>query len=177
MDIDAIFEKVKKDTSLLAHIDVEELLKNINDDKHDYLDNKTLGDILDENIKAVKSIGLPSAQLSEVCNRLAGYRYVENLYELHKGKHIRWIRNDNNKLTNGAIVMDVKFLDNGTHITCMGPGNRFIQYKFDDCITFQKLSTEEQLILMAYEASRSASEGERLYSVVTQSTVKDSDNL
>jgi hypothetical protein len=28
---------------------------------------------------------------------------------------------------------------------------RFIQYKFDDCLTFQKLSSEEQLILMAYE--------------------------
>jgi hypothetical protein len=33
--------------------------------------------------------------------------------------------------------------------------NRFIQYKFDDCITFQKLSTEEQLIMMAYEHTNS----------------------
>ena len=155
MDIDAIFEKVKKDTSLLAHIDIEELLKNINDDKHDYLDNKTLGDILDENIKAIKSVGLPSAQLSDICNRLAGYRYVENLYELHKGKHIRWIRNDNKKLTNGAIVMDVKFLDNGSHVLCRNAQHRLFQVKFNESMIFQKLSTGEQLILMAYEHVRS----------------------
>ena len=155
MDIDAIFEKVKKDTSLLAHIDIEELLKNINDDKHDYLDNKTLGDILDENIKAIKSIGLPSSQLSDICNRLAGYRYVENLYELHKGKHIRWIRNDNKKLTNGAIVMDVKFLDNGSHVLCRNAQHRLFQVKFNESMIFQKLSTGEQLILMAYEHVRS----------------------
>ena len=154
MDIDAIFEKVKKDTSLLAHIDIEELLKNINDDKHDYLDNKTLGDILDENIKAIKSVGLPSAQLSDICNRLAGYRYVENLYELHKGKHIRWIRNDNKKLTNGAIVMDVKFLDNGSHVLCRNAQHRLFQVKFNESMIFQKLSTGEQLILMAYEHVR-----------------------
>jgi hypothetical protein len=118
------------------------------------LDNKTLGDILDENIKAVKSIGLPSAQLSEVCNRLAGYRYVENLYELHKGKHIRWIRNDNKKLTNGAIVMDVKFLDNGSHVLCRNAQHRLFQVKFNESMIFQKLSTGEQLILMAYEHVR-----------------------
>ena len=154
MDIDAIFEKVKKDTSLLAQINVEELLKNVNDDKHDYLDNKTLGDILDENIKAIKSIGLPSSQLSDICNRLAGYRYVENLYELHKGKHIRWIRNDNKKLTNGAIVMDVKFLDNGSHVLCRNAQHRLFQVKFNESMIFQKLSTGEQLILMAYEHVR-----------------------
>ncbi len=72
MNIDAIFEKVKKDTSLLAQIDIEELLRNVDDEKHDYLENKTLGDILDENIKAVKGIGLPVIQMKDVCNRLAG---------------------------------------------------------------------------------------------------------
>jgi hypothetical protein len=154
MDIDAIFEKVKKDSSLLAQIDVDELLKNINDDKHDYLDNKTLGDIIDENIKAIKSIGLPSTQLSDICNRLSGYRYVENLYELHKGKHIRWIRNDNKKLTNGAILMDVKFLDNGSHVLCRNAQHRLFQVKFNESMIFQKLSTGEQLILMAYEHAR-----------------------
>ena len=147
MDIDAIFEKVKNDTSLFSQIDIEELLKNINDDKHDYLDNKTLSDILDENIKIIRSNGLPL----DLCNRLAGYRYVENLYELHKGKHIRWIRNDNKKLTNGAIVMDVKFLDNGCHILCRNAQHKIFQVKFNESIIFQKLSIGEQLILMAYE--------------------------
>jgi len=154
MDIDAIFEKVRQDTSLLANIDIEELLKNVNNDKHDYLDNKTLGDILDDNINAVKSMGFPKDKMKDICNRLAGYRYVDNLHELHKGKHIRWIRNDNKTLTNGAIVMDVKFLDNGSHILCRNAQHRLFQVKFNECLIFQKLSTGEQLILMAYEHVR-----------------------
>jgi NDP-sugar pyrophosphorylase family protein len=154
MDIDAVFEKVRQDTSLLANIDIEELLKNVSNEKHDYLDNKTLGDVLDENISAVKTLGLTKEKMKDVCNRLAGYRYVENLYELHKGKHIRWIRNDNKTLTNGAIVMDVKFLDNGSHILCRNAQHRLFQVKFNECLIFQKLSTGEQLILMAYEHVR-----------------------
>jgi len=154
MDINAIFEKVKKDTSLLSQIDIDELLKNVNDDKHDYLDNKTLGDILDNNIKVMKNMELTSDQIKNICNRLAGYRYVDNLYELHKGKHIRWICNDNKKLTNGAIVMDIKFTNNGTHVLCRNAQRRLFQVKFNESKIFQKLSTGEQLILMAYEHVR-----------------------
>ena len=69
---------------------------------------------------------------------------MEKVYHVHKGKHIRWLRND--KLTNGGIVVDVKFLENGTQILCKNR-QRFIQYKFDDCITFQKLTMDELLIL------------------------------
>ena len=151
MDVDAIFESVSKDTSLLAEIDIEELLRSVNNEKHVYLDNKTIGNILDENINAIKTLKLKREETKDICNRLAGYRYIDNLYELHKGKHIRWIRRDNKKLTNGAIVMDVKFFDNGSHILCRNAQHRLFQVKFNDCMVFQKLSVGEQLILMAYE--------------------------
>jgi len=154
MDVDAIFERVSKDTSLLAEIDIEELLRSVNNEKHDYLENKTLDTILDENICAIKTLKLPKEETKNICNRLVGYRYVENLYELHKGKHIRWIRSDNKKLTNGAIILDVKFFDNGSHILCRNTQHRLFQVKFNDCMVFQKLSTGEQLILMAYEHMR-----------------------
>ena len=151
MDVDAIFERVSNDTSLLAEIDIEELLRSVNNEKHVYLDNKTIGNILDENINAIKTLKLKREETKDICNRLAGYRYIDNLYELHKGKHIRWIRRDNKKLTNGAIVMDVKFFDNGSHILCRNAQHRLFQVKFNDCMVFQKLSVGEQLILMAYE--------------------------
>ena len=93
----------------------------------------------------------PIQSLKERDIQLRSNRYVDEINELHKGKHIRWIRTGTTSLTNGGIVVDIKFKDNGTHIMCKNGMNRFIQYKFDDCITFQKLSTEEQLIMMAYE--------------------------
>ena len=94
---------------------------------------------------------LYSEKIAEICNKLIGYRFVDEIHEIHKGKHVRWIRNTTQKLTNGGIVMDIKFLDNGTQILCMNSMHRFNQYKFDECLTFQKLSIEEQLILMAYD--------------------------
>jgi hypothetical protein len=150
MDIDAIFETVSRDSSLLANIDIDKLLKAVENDKTDYLDNKTLDDILDENIRVLTRLNLGKDVVTHMCNKLAGYRYVDNLSELHKGKYIRWIRNSDNKLTNGALVFDVKFYDNGSQVLCKNMRHQMMQIKFDDCTIFQRLTTGEQLILMAY---------------------------
>jgi len=82
---------------------------------------------------------------------LIGYKYINELNELSSGRHIRWIKHTNNKLTNGGILVNFKFLDNGTHLTIMNMNRRFSQIKFDDCFIFQKLLPEEQIILMAFE--------------------------
>jgi hypothetical protein len=154
MDINAIFENVRKDTSLLANIDMDELLRITENDKNEYLNDKTLDDLLDENINAIKQLKLPKKDATELCNKLIGYRLVDKIFDIHKGKHIRWIRSGRS-ITNGAIVADVKFLDNGTHILCVNPQGRMFQIKFNECVVFQKLSVGEQLILMAYEHMRS----------------------
>ncbi len=154
MDIDAIFETVSRDSSLFANIDIDELLKAVETDKTDYLDNKTLDDILEENTHVLTRLNIGPDAVTNMCNKLAGYRYIDNLSELHKGKYIRWIRNSDKKLTNGALVFDVKFYDNGSQILCKNMRHQMMQIKFDECIIFQRLSTGEQLILMAYEHLR-----------------------
>ena len=151
MDINAIFENVRKDTSLLANIDMDELLRATENDKNDYLNNKTIDDILEENIKAIRKLKLPKDETLGLCNKLVGYRLVENVFDIHKGKHVRWIRPPGTRITNGALVFDIKFMDNGTHILCRNLQGRMFQIKFNECLVFQKLSVGEQLILMAYE--------------------------
>ena len=156
IDINEIFENEMKDPELFSTLDIEKLLENIENEKNNYLDGKTMKSINDEIYE--KTNQLENCEHKEICNKLIGYRYVDELHELHKGKHVRWIRlykddsqiNDI-KLTNGGIVTDIKFMNNGTHVLCMNSMRRFIQYKFDECLTFQKLSIDEQLILMAYE--------------------------
>jgi hypothetical protein len=151
--IQEIFENAMKDPELFSTLDIEQLLESIENEKNDYLEGKTLKDINKEIYEKINCLFTPIEQKQDLCNKLVGYRIVDELHELHKGKHVRWIRSTigEPKLTNGGIVIDIKFLDNGTHVLCKNNLNRFIQYKFDDCITFQKLSSEEQLILMAYE--------------------------
>jgi YesN/AraC family two-component response regulator len=156
IDINEIFENAMKDPELFSRLDIEKLLENIENEKNNYLDGKTMKSINDEIYEKISQF--KSCDHQEICNKLIGYRYVDELHELHKGKHVRWIRlykdttkMDDIKLTNGGIVTDIKFMNNGTHVLCMNSMRRFIQYKFDECLTFQKLSMEEQLILMAYE--------------------------
>lgn len=150
VNIDTIFEDALNDPSLLSTIDIDNLLNSIESTKNDYLDNKTMTDITNDIYEKINEINVPQNKKEDFYTKLTGYRYVDEIYELHKGKMVRWIRIGNTNLTNGGIVMDIKFLDNGIHVLCMNNQRRFIQYKFDDCYTFQKMSTEEQLILMAY---------------------------
>jgi len=151
MDIDKIFEDAINDPSLLSTLDIDNLLNSIESTRNDYLDNKTMSEITNIVHEKIVEAEIPKENHKETYKKLAGYRYVDEIYELHKGKMVRWIRLGTNKLTNGGIVTDIKFLENGVHILCMNSQRRFIQYKFDDCYTFQKMNTEEQLILMAYE--------------------------
>lgn len=150
VNIDKIFEDALNDPSLLSTIDIDNLLNSIESTKNDYLENKTMDDITNDIYEKIDEINVPQNKKEDFYKKLTGYRYVDEIYELHKGKMVRWIRIGNTNLTNGGIVMDIKFLDNGIHILCMNNQRRFIQYKFDDCYTFQKMNTEEQLILMAY---------------------------
>jgi hypothetical protein len=149
--INDVYNEAIKDPSLLASLDVEQLLSTLENENNDYLEDKTLKGITDEIHDIIQSAIEDIELQQKICLKLLDYRLVDELHELHKGKHVRWIRRDTNKLTNGGIVVDIKFLDTGTQVLCKNSMNRFIQYKYDECITFQKLSPTEQLILMAYE--------------------------
>jgi hypothetical protein len=153
MNVKEIFDSALKDPTLLSTLDVDQLLESLENEKNDYLENKTINGINEENFNKIQEVVSDVEKRQIYCDKLIGYRLVDELHELHKGKHIRWIRNGTNNLTNGGIVVDIKFLDTGTHILCKNSMNRFIQYKFDDCITFQKLTEIEQLIIMAYEST------------------------
>lgn len=156
-DVNKIYKEAKQDSSLFGSVDIERLLEVAEDERNDYLEDKTMKDIVDEVFDVISALPISKHQIKELCDKLTEYRYVDRICDLHKGKHVRWIRKLNTKtqndykLTNGAVPVDVKFTDLGTNILCRNYVNRFIEYKFDDCLTFQKLSPDEELILMAYQ--------------------------
>ena len=160
-DIQNIFENALKDPTLLSRLDIDKLLDTLEKNKNDYLENKTTHMITNDIFEKISELNISEEFSKKICDKLIGYRYVDEIHELHKGKHVRWIRiagksikQAETMLTNGGIITDIKFLDNGTHILCMNGGRRFIQYKFDECLTFQKMTSEEQLILMAYDKGK-----------------------
>lgn len=163
IDINELFENAMKDPTLFSTMDIEKLLESIENDKNDYLQNKSMKIITQEIYEIIQKLQLSQKTRYEYCQKLVGYRLVDDVHELHIGKHVRWIRENSQGqgqgqrqaqgqvLTNGGIVTTIKFLDNGTQILCKSSGNRFIQFKFDECIIFQKMTLEEQLIVMAYD--------------------------
>lgn len=155
-EIKEIFEQALKDPSLLSEINIEKLLESVDDDKNNYLEDKTMNTINNEIYETINVLNINIEEKKKICDKLIGYRFVENLNELHKGKHVRWIRKSTNKLTNGGIIVDIKFLNNGIQILCKNSMNRFIQYKYDECITYQKMNEAEQLVVMAYEYASNA---------------------
>jgi len=125
-------------------INLQTILDSAENVDNNYIGDHSLKTITKEVIDVLNTQEIQQEDIYKYTNSLLHYRVIEHVYHIHKGKHVRWLRNG--KLTNGGIVVDVKFLDNGTHILCKNR-NRFIQYKFDDCATFQKLTTDELLIL------------------------------
>ena len=168
----------KDNPELQSTIDIPTLLLAAENVDMDDLGHRSLTDISQEIVQALQNIGLPTDKIREICGKLAEYRLTDQVFQIYKGRHVRWIRAGGCRppatpclttsldlvggrrgatapcsLTNGGIVVDVKFLDNGTHILCKN-GLRFIQYKFDDCLTFQKLSVDEQMVLSCYDLLR-----------------------
>jgi hypothetical protein len=149
MNISQLIQDAKRDPSLCSNINVADLLGS----NSEFLENETLDSISRAIFENISSLPIPRQLLSEYCSKLVGYRFVDEIYQLHKGKHVRWIRISNpNRMLVGGTVVDVRFVDEGVNILCRLPSGRFMQYRFDQCITFQKLTDDEQLMLAVSSA-------------------------
>jgi hypothetical protein len=103
------------------------------------------------NLKIIKELYLPKKTTSEYMKKLEDYRYVDEINDLKYGSYIRWINitdPSNLRLTRGATICDIKISDNGTFITCKNSyGSTHFNIKMDNCLIFQKLTNEENVIL------------------------------
>jgi hypothetical protein len=137
-------------------------------EQYHYLEGKTKTD-LQQDIEMIlnQNIFLSNNERETFSKRLKEYRYIDEIPDFIVGRHIRWIQNPNSAsfspdkkpvLTNGGILTDIKFRDNGVYLLCkMYDGSRkktmFHQYKLEDYHSFQKITPEEWIILMANECS------------------------
>ena len=152
MDLDEIYKSVAEDPTLLSTIDVDALIEKM-EDNH-YLENKSLDDISIEIFFAIQSLGqynnIEDENIQKMCVRLSGYRLVDRICDLRNGRLVRWIKKKNPRiLTNGGLLVNVKIENMGVKLLCKNNMNQFFSFLFDDCLIFQKLSMEEQVVLMA----------------------------
>jgi hypothetical protein len=153
MNISNFFKEAREDRTLLSTINVKELLKSVDSNKHDYLENQTFDKISIDIFESLVKINTRKECMPQILERLSGYRYVDELHLLQKGKYVRWIRHEfPDKLIKGGVLIDIQFGDFGANILCRLMTGDFMKYRFDKCNTYQKLTEEECMFLMSSES-------------------------
>lgn len=135
-------------------MDKEKLLEALNNNDNEHIMNLTNNKILEMNLNILKELNLNRETTLDYLNKLKGYRYIDELNELRYGSFIKWIPiNDPTylPLNNGSIICDIRITDNGVIITCKNFKHRHFTFKMDEALIFQKLTTQEQLIIYALE--------------------------
>ena len=135
----------------------------MNDDDDDVLDkalnnekNNSIIKLNTSKIDKIKNEILDELNITEkykkiLLNKLKYYRHVDEMPDIEFGNYIRWIPIKNStteiKLTNGGLIIGIEIFDNGIHIKCKNNMNRIFQIKLDECLVFQKLTDQEQILL------------------------------
>jgi hypothetical protein len=80
--------------------------------------------------------------------------YIDEMNELRYGAFIRWIPikdPENIYLNQGGILCDIKVADDGICLICKNFARKHHQIKMEECLIFQKLSGQEQVLLSALD--------------------------
>ena len=137
----------------MNELDINTLMKALDNE-----DNESIMNVDHKKIQKIKNdmlqkLGLDRQKLKKYHKSLKMYRYIDELPELRYGSYIRWISlkdPDNISLSNGGIVCDIK-INNGINIICKNYMHKFFQLKMGECLVFQRLSQQEQIILSALD--------------------------
>ena len=137
-------------------MDVNKLLKALDDESNENLFNFTTKKILEMNLQVLKELHLDRAETLDILKKLKEYKYVDEMNELKYGTYLRWIPINNPEniyLTKGAIFCELNITDNGVFIVCknFGYSTKHFQIKMDECLIFQKLSSQEKVLLSALD--------------------------
>jgi hypothetical protein len=139
-------------------MDVNKLINALDNENNEKILNLTTKKIKEMNMKILMELSLPRDKLVTITKKLNGYRYVDEIDELKCGTYLKWILltdpdPDNIELNKGALFCEIKCKDDGVFIVCknIGFSSRHFQIKMDECLLFQRLTTQEIILLNALD--------------------------
>ena len=86
--------------------------------------------------------------------KLNGYRYIDEIKDIKYGAFIKWIPISNPEylpLHAGGMICDIKVSNDGVLVVCKNFMHKHYQIKLDECLLFQKLTTQELVLLNALD--------------------------
>jgi len=137
-------------------MDVNKLLKALDDETNENLLNFTSEKIKEMNLKIIKELQLPRNETLEIMKKIKNYKYVDEMSDLKYGTYIRWIPIENPteiNLKKGAIFCEMKIKDDGVFLVCKNFGYypKCFQLSMDKNLLFQKLTDQELILLSALD--------------------------
>lgn len=135
-------------------MDLDKLLYALDNDNNESIINLTSKKILELNYNIIKELHLDKPTTLDYLKKIRGYRYVDEIHDLKHGSFIRWIPIiDPNYLPLHycGMICDIKITDNGVLITCKNFMHRHYTFKMDETLIFQKLTTQEKVIIQALD--------------------------
>ena len=122
-------------------MDVNKLLKALDDDSNETLLNFTSDKIKEMNLNIIKELQLPRKDTLDIMNKLRDYKYVDEMNELKCGTYLRWINIDNPNsiiLSKGAVFCELKITNEGVFLICKNYGfkSRHFQISLDKHLIF-----------------------------------------
>jgi hypothetical protein len=135
-------------------MDVNKLINALDNENNETIMNLTSKKILEMNLNILKELHLDKLTTLDYLKKLKEYRYVDEINDLKHGSFIRWIPIINPNylpLHYCGMICDIKITDNGVLITCKNFMHRHYTFKMDECLIFQKLTSQEKIIILALD--------------------------
>jgi hypothetical protein len=159
-NLQRLVEEAKNDPSVFSNIEIEELMKIVEEEKEHHLEHLTFKKIN----RQIKNICLKKYNNREAYEKLRGeYKYVGELHEFRLGRYVRWM-NEAGWLTVGGKIVRVGVGNEHIICSCLSQIKKGVIFNFffNKCDVFQKLTTSEKIILTVkdYLAEPGADAGE-----------------
>jgi hypothetical protein len=135
-------------------MDVDKLLKALDNDENEKFLILTTNKINEMKQEILSELNLSKDEKKGLIQKLKEYVYVDEMNDLRYGAFIRWIPikdPDNVHLTPGGILCEIKVTDDGVSLACKNFAHKYYQIKMDECLIFQKLTSQEQVLLSALD--------------------------
>jgi hypothetical protein len=135
-------------------LNVNNLMYALDNDKNESIMNLTTKKIMEMNLNIIKELHLDKETTITYLKKLKGYRYVDEITDLKHGSFVKWIPLKDPShlpLNCSGIICEIKITDDGVVIVCKNFMHRHYTFKMDECLIFQKLSSQEQVILSALD--------------------------
>jgi hypothetical protein len=136
------------------NVDVNKLMYALDNENNENIMNLTTQKILETNLNILKELHLDKETTLNYLKKLKEYRYIDEINDLKHGSFIKWIPITNPSylpLHHCGMICEIKITDNGVFITCKNFMHRHYTFKMDECLIFQKLTSQEKVIIYALD--------------------------